>query len=177
MTRKTPDWAYWWAVADTLVELRQCIALSLNINPHEVPRGNNFIGRSALPWFVEDANTVNLFHTRLRILYAHRLNGHCFSPVGAHPVKESVLLREFAEWALRKFTGPEIPNELTVLGVFGKGPLPEPEALAKIVATWRSSPTRITPSEMVSFGAAYTNSNEEKTSPYIGGAPSGLPPF
>ena len=169
MIRKTPDWPYWWAIADTPVELQHCVALSLNINPHAVPRGSHFIGSSALPWFVEDLNTVKLFWTRLRILHAHRMNGQCFSPVGAHTVMEAVQLREFAGWALRKFREPEIPHELAVLGRIGEGSLPEPDALEKLVAAWPSVSTPLIPSEeTVSIGVTPTKSDQEKTSPSIG---------
>jgi hypothetical protein len=135
MVAETPDWSHWWAVADTHVKLSQCIALSLNINPHLIDFRPGYLGSTGL-WRL-DSNSVNVFRARFRILTAYRQNGERFSADTPGRGERSVLLREFAGWALHKFMEPKIPNELAVLATIGDSPLPEPQELANLAAAWR----------------------------------------
>lgn len=121
MVSKTPDWPYWWAIADTRVKLSQCVALSLNIDPNSISLRPHYLGRTGFPVFM-NSNSVKAFRTRLKILAAYRRNGECFSADLPGSDERTLSLREFAAWALRNFTESQIPNELAVLGVIGDDP-------------------------------------------------------
>jgi hypothetical protein len=152
MVAETPEWSYWWAIADTRVKLSQCIALSLNVNPYLIDFRPGYIGDTGL-WRL-DPNSVNVFHARFRILTAYRQNGERFSADAPGRGERSVLLREFAGWALHKFTEPKIPKELAVLAAIGDSPLPEPQELANMVAAWRPQSAEVDSSEKVAIAKA-----------------------
>jgi len=164
MVAETPDWPYWWTVADTRVKLSQCIALSLNVNPLVVPP--HYIDKAGLSHHIEkmgfprhiggirfpDWESVDAFRkdfrARLSILATYRKNGECFSADAPGRGERSVLLREFAEWASHKFTEPPFPKELEVLAAIGDRPLPAPQELANMVAAGHTQFADFDPGEV-----------------------------
>ena len=128
MVGETPEWPNWWAIADTRVKLSQCIALSLNVNPHLIYFRPHYLGTTGLDRL--DPNSVSVFHARYRIVLAHRQNGECFSADIPGRGERSVILSEFARFALQRFTEPPIPKELAALASGDDRQLPASQLLA-----------------------------------------------